>query len=343
MSLGLLAGGLFAMGISGVVFHVSSLQVASTASTDRSAAQELNPLDVPSSAGVAATAAQMIGLSEQSAVANQADSQSIDTAVIARDASVTALQKPQVLAANTIKTAQDIVYYTTVAGDSLDGLAMKFGVTSDSIRGSNPTIQTITFPAGTKLAIPPVNGVVHVVKSGDTTASLAQRYGADEQKLIAFNDAELGGLKDGQSIVIPDGKAKTPVLAGGRYGGFSWGSSAIWGRNGYEPGNCTWYAYDRREDLGQPIPANLGHAVTWVKGAQLAGLATGTVPQEGAVYWVPPSLMSGYYARYGHVGIVEKVQPDGSVKVSSMNRRGLYSMSYDTLTADQASKYLYIY
>jgi surface antigen len=46
---------------------------------------------------------------------------------------------------------------------------------------------------------------------------------------------------------------------------------------------------------------------------------------------------------YGHVGFVEEVYADGSVKISEMNTVGWGRVSYKTLTAEQASAYKYIY
>jgi len=66
--------------------------------------------------------------------------------------------------------------------------------------------------------------------------------------------------------------------------------------------------------LGRPIPSNLGNANTWASRARAAGYLVDRNPEPGAVF----QTSSGYA---GHVGIVERVNPDGSIFVSEMNNR----------------------
>lgn len=239
---------------------------------------------------------------------------------------------------------REIQSYTAKSGDTISALAAKFGVSSDSIRWSNALGATDAIPAGKQLFMPPRgrNGIVYVVKSGDTPDSLSTRYRSNKDALIAFNDAEVGGLKVGQRIVIPDGIQPAARGAGqaGVFssGSFAWGGfSAVYGSNGYDYGYCTWWAATRRAQIGRPIPSNLGNASTWKVLAQRAGLAVGSKPATGAVIWTPPRDY------YGHVGFVEEVLPDGSVKVSEMNTAGWGRVSYKTLTPAQAAGYSYIY
>ncbi len=332
-----------------VVFMINQHSSATSASgislSSSSDATAANPLDIVSSSAIAATVAHITNLPEATAVQDQANSDAVNTAWSQSVASGSGIiQKPQVVS-TALKSDADIQYYTVHAGDTLSSLAVKFGVTSDSIRWSNGlSAFADSLTPGTKLTIPPVNGIAYTVKPGDTAESLAQKYYANAQAITSFNDAELSGLKVGKVIVIPNGRIQSLYTASyNNYGGFAFGSSAIYGYNGYDAGNCTWYAANMRAKIGRPIPANLGNAITWVKAAQLAGIPTGNSPQTGAVYWVPPNMLSGYLASYGHVGFVNQVLPDGSVQISSMNVDGLYSMETKTLTPAQAAQYTYIY
>jgi surface antigen len=251
----------------------------------------------------------MSSLPESTAINSQAESQAVDLARAA--ATDTVVSKPQIVTTE-LKSKADIQAYTTVSGDTVSGLAQRFGVTSDSIRWSNNlTGDAIT--VGTKLTIPPVNGIVYTVQAGDSVDSLASKYNASKDKIIAFNDAEISGLKPGSQIVIPDGTKAVPMTAsqiarGSSSVGFPWGGSAIYGYNGYDYGYCTWYVANRIS-----VPSNWGNANTWDNLAPRSGWSVSSVPRAGAI----GEIDSGYY---GHVAYVEAVSDDGTmIKYSDMN------------------------
>jgi surface antigen/LysM repeat protein len=298
-----------------------------------------NPLDQLSSADIAVHAAQMVQLEETRAVVNNADSVNAQLAIVPTDSQVVA--KPQIVSTG-LKSKKDIKTYTTIAGDSVTALAQKYGVTSDSIKWSND-LSADSIPAGRTLRIPPVNGIVYQVKPNDTPDTLASKFKASKDQIVAFNDAEITGLVRDDFIVIPDGTVTVVQVRAtpsyNRSNGFAFGgSSPIWGgANGYDYGYCTWYAASKRAAIGRPVPSNLGNASTWLSLARAAGLATGSTPQAGAVIWTPPRDY------YGHVGFVDSVDPDGTTHVSEMNVAGWNRVSTKTLTAAQAANYGYIY
>lgn len=200
----------------------------------------------------------------------------------------------------------------------MSSIAAKFNVTSDSIKWSN-NLTTDTVNAGVTLTIPPVNGIVYTVKSGDTPDTLAAKYKASKEQIVLYNDAEITGLKVGDQIIIPNGQQ--PVAARTTYTstGFSWGSSAVYGFNGYDYGFCTWYVANRRIEIGRPVPANLGNAATWDDRAARAGINVNKTPSYGAA--VVTSQRGA-----GHVAFVERVDADG-IWVSEMNSRGQRSLT----------------
>lgn len=299
------------------------------------------PLDTVSSTDIARNIARLTNLPEATAVSNQADSADISLTVPVDSG----LAAKQTIMSTKFKTRNDIQKYTVKPGDTVASLAAKFNVTSDSIRWSN-SLYNDTLSTGQSILIPPVNGIVYTVKAGDTPDSLAQKFQASKDKIVAFNDAEITGLSAGESIVIPDGTLVTGDAAflGGTNYGFAWGGgSPVYNGNGYDFGQCTYWVALRRQQIGTPVPSNLGNAITWVQLAQRAGLSIGSTPRKGAVIWTPPSMMSGYYAAYGHVGFVEDVLPDGTAEVSDMNVAGWDKISHRTLAPAQANAYTYIY
>jgi surface antigen len=198
------------------------------------------------------------------------------------------------------------------------------------------------------LYIPPVNGIVYTVKAGDTAASLALKYNADASQITSFNNAEISGLTPGEQIVIPNASVASAISSttsssfgsgsgsgSGSADNFSFGYGPVYGDNGYDFGYCTWWVAQRRAEVGDPIPSNLGNASTWYALAQAAGIPTGSVPQQYAVLWF------GYDAN--HVAFVESVNSDGSIVISEMNRDGWDVEDTRTIPAAEADSYQYIY
>jgi surface antigen len=219
--------------------------------------------------------------------------------------------KPQIVT-TALKSRSDIKTYVAVAGDTVSSVAQKFGITSDSIKWSNG-LTSDTVALGTKLVIPPVNGVVYTVKTGDTVQSLAAKYKANADQITAYNDAELSGLTPGEQILIPNGQvqaAPTRATGGGGGGVFLAGGSftPTYGSNGYDYGYCTYYAAAR-----SGAPSNWGNANTWAYYAAMSGWTVSSTPKVGAI----GQTSAGYL---GHVAIVEAVSADGTqIKYSDMN------------------------
>ncbi len=307
-----------------------------------------NPLDQLSTADIAVHIARMANLPEARAVVNKADTVNTELSLSSTDQTIVA--KPQI-ADTAAKSSKDIKRYTVLQGDTVPSLAVKFGITSDSIRWSN-NLGNDTLTPGSKLLIPPINGIVYTVKAGETPDSLAAKFKANKDFIVEANDAETTGLKANQVVLIPDGSISAfsrPVFGGTVASFSSAGFSATYGSGGYDRGYCTWWADYRRAQVGKPIPSNLGNASTWKSRSQAAGIPVGNTPQQYAVWWVPPRDY------YGHVGFVEIVNADGSIWISEMNSHGQVSptngapaggwnrVDYRLIPADQVRNYSYIY
>ena len=255
-----------------------------------------NPLDQLSAAQIALTAAQMAQLPEIKAVRSQADSDSILLAQAPSDATI--LAKP-VVVPTAQKSKQGIIHYDAQPGDTVQSIAQKYSVTAESVRWSN-NLSGNSLAAGTKLVIPPVNGIVYTVNAGDTPAALASKYRADVNQIITYNDAEISGLIPGEQVIIPNGSKSTPLT----YGVFV----ASYGGNGYDYGYCTYYVAGRIA-----VPNNWGNANTWDNYAAASGWTVSKIPKVGAI-----AQDNGGWL--GHVAVVDAVSADGSmIKYSDMN------------------------
>ena len=267
-----------------------------------------DPLDQLSSADIAVNVARMTNLPEATAVTNQADSENAELAI--SQASDSLVSKPQVVA-SVFKSNRDIQVYIVKDGDTVAKVARKFSITSNSIIWSN-SLTGNTLTPGQKLYIPPMNGIVYVVRSGDTAGSLAAKFHTSKAKIIASNFAELSGLKVGMRIIIPDGKETTATSSSfsGGFGTAAWGSSPVYGYNGYDYGYCTWYVANQIS-----VPANWGNASSWAYYAAQSGWTVSPTPTPGSI------AQTAYAAGgLGHVAIVNAVSADGSmVKITDMN------------------------
>lgn len=313
----------------------------SAQSSEGSMLKEDNPsVDQRVAADLAASTAETAGLAVASNLSNLSISLSAKAELAQADNSV--LTKPQIVQVSDLR---GISSYVTVAGDTAQTVAQKFGVSADTVRWSN-NLAGDAISVGQTLKIPNVDGVIYTVKSGDTVDSIAQRYSTNRERLISYNDLELGGVSPGQQLVLPGGilpenerpgyvaprAVSQPTSVYRSYGG------AIDVGNRYSYGYCTWYAYQRRAELGRPVGSFWGDAVSWASYARNSGYLVNKTPAVGAVLHDPYSAPP-----WGHVAVVERVYADGSIDVSEMNYRGWNVVSSRNIGAAEAGRYSYIH
>lgn len=291
--------------------------------------EQTNPLDKLSSTDIAYNIALLIDMPESAAVAHEKDAENSRAQVVLSDPLVAA--KPNIITTE-IKTAADIIRHEVLENETIDSIARQYSISEDSIRWSNSVSINDTLTASRILFIPPIEGIVYEVVDGDTVEALAEEYRTSVQKIIAFNDTEIMGLQTGEKIVIPGGS-----IVASAANNYNTSFSASYGFNSYAPGNCTWHTANRWAALGKSLPQNLGNAATWVSRAKLAGLETGKVPRLHAAIQTSTS-------GWGHVGFVEEVYPNGSIRISEMNYNWrLYALRDKIMSAEEALTHNYIY
>ncbi|MGW7975287.1 CHAP domain-containing protein [Staphylococcus xylosus] len=104
--------------------------------------------------------------------------------------------------------------------------------------------------------------------------------------------------------------------------------------NYYTWGQCTYYAFDRRQQLGKSVGNLWGNANNWASAARQNGYQVNHTPEVGAIF-------QSNAGNYGHVGIVERKNSDGSILVSEMNWQGVGQKSYRTV--HNTGQYNYIH
>lgn len=266
----------------------------------------------------------------------------------------TAITKPQIIQPTSSRT--EVISYTVVEGDTVPSIATKFGISADTVRWANDLGNTDVVTTGKVLSILPTNGLLHTVAAGDTLESIASKYKSNADRITTMNNLELSGISANQRLIIPDGVKPAPVIAplpaatsqssGGTLGGSRLNVNLFASAgNRYADGNCTWYVYERRAQMGKPIGSYWGNANTWDTSATAAGFTVGRVPQPGSIIqWDEYSEPYVLYA--GHVGVVERVLENGDIVISEMNNSaygGFNIVNQRTISAAQAAQRKYIY
>ncbi|MAU33695.1 hypothetical protein CL689_06565 [Candidatus Saccharibacteria bacterium] len=289
---------------------------------------------------IAANVATTTNLSVAPSVTSLAISTQIESELPTSDDS--SIAKPQILQVSSAN--REIVQYTVQPGDTVDSLSQKFGISKDTIKWAND-LTSDNLTVGDTLDILPRDGIVYTAAAGDTVESIAEKYKADPSVITSYNNLEISGVTEGLKMIIPGGVLPTterpgyvaPVVrstSSGYYAGYRAGSVG----NRYALGNCTWYVYERRVQMGRPVGSFWGNGGSWAYSGSAAGYLVNNSPAAGAVLVEAGSP--------GHIGVVEQVLPNGDVVISEMNNAaygGFNIVNNRTIPAGQASLYQYVH
>lgn len=139
---------------------------------------------------------------------------------------------------------------------------------------------------------------------------LTENSGSDKGRLVSHSTA---AAPIGVPLVHPPPRSKRQDgnrLSAGTRGAPLASTSA---GNPYPAGQCTWYAWSRRPDLG----GNFGNAGNWTAAASRAGFPVSSIPAAGTIAVFRPYF--GNAGGYGHVAYVEGVLSGGRISISEYN------------------------
>lgn len=106
-----------------------------------------------------------------------------------------------------------ITEYVVEAGDNISSIAVDFDVSVNTILWANDLKLRSVIQPGDELIIPPVSGVIHHIKKGDTVDEVADYYEADSADIINFNQlSDKGDIYIGDILIIPDGIVPAPTI-----------------------------------------------------------------------------------------------------------------------------------
>lgn len=203
------------------------------------------------------------------------------------------------------KPRSEIISYTVQKGDTVSGIAKKFGVSEDTVKWRN-NLRADSITVGDTLEILPVTGIAHKVASGDTIYTIAKKYSSNPQAVVDFPfndfaDPQTFSLVIGQTVIVPEGvQPEAAPIYVARRALVTTGSSAVMASGFAWPVRGTmnqYYAwYHRAIDVGAPV------------GTPIFAAQSGTVSYAIAGGWnygygthVIVSGTNGYETLYAHM------------------------------------------
>ncbi len=111
-----------------------------------------------------------------------------------------------------VPSRDEVQTYTIEPGDTLGGVAERYGLSLSTILWSNGLSYNSTIQPGDDLKILPVDGVLYTVSSGDTLSRIASRYDVDVQDIMSTNGMDSANrLSIGDELLLPGGEPPSPV------------------------------------------------------------------------------------------------------------------------------------
>lgn len=222
-----------------------------------------------------------------------------------------ALEKPAAAQGATSEQLRpDIQVYTVKSGDTVIGIANKFGLLPETLMWANTELENDPdrLSIGDQLNILPVNGVLHIVRPGDTLSSLASKYKVTVDDIV---NSKLNGLANastavvvGTQLVIPNGTkpfitpdyaatytGTAPEDAVKGFGSFSWPVGGDVSQQ-YWRGHP---AIDISSWTGNPVKAaDSGYVVTVSSGGWGGGYGNHVIVDHG----------NGFVSLYAHLSSI---------------------------------------
>jgi murein DD-endopeptidase MepM/ murein hydrolase activator NlpD len=118
------------------------------------------------------------------------------------------LLKPVVVDTTVEDGSSQLRSYKVREGDTLTGIASRMDVSMMTIWWANKLKSKDDLKIGQVLVIPPVDGLVATVKTGDTLDSIAAANKVDAAEIVSMNGLTDETLVIGQVLILPDARGK---------------------------------------------------------------------------------------------------------------------------------------
>ena len=196
--------------------------------------------------------------------------------------------------------------YRVQRGDSVSGIAQKFGVSVGAVIASNNISNARRLQEGAVLRIPNIDGVPYQIKRGDSLSRISTLYNVPLEIILDVNDIKSDNITPGETLFIPGGRMNDIDLR------LSLGESFIFPLPGRR--HVTSHFGMRRDPIsgvpqfhnGVDFRANTGTTVM----AAMDGVVS--VVSESWLYgkYIIISHSNGYKTLYGHLNSFSVKQGD---------------------------------
>ncbi|MDR2194734.1 MAG: M23 family metallopeptidase [Treponema sp.] len=102
--------------------------------------------------------------------------------------------------------------YTVMRGDTVSGIASRFGLSMDAIISLNGVSNARMLQEGKTLKIPNMDGIPYTVRAGDTYQTIATTFAAPLQVILDANDIQNDIMNPGDVLFIPGAQMKREDL-----------------------------------------------------------------------------------------------------------------------------------
>lgn len=229
-----------------------------------------------------------------------------------------------------LKVLKDDIY-TIQEGDTLNKIAEKFDITVSELKEWN-NLSSDLIIVGDKLTVAEEPSEITAEPTSLTVNAPASRAQEDLTR-NAYAQTSNGYAYNNENTQAYDVPSFNSNSASQYSAPVSYSRpSSGGGNNLYTSGQCTYYAFSKRPDIGN----TWGNANNWANAAAQSGYTVNNSPSAGAIL---QSTAGGY----GHVAYVDRVNSDGSIQVSEMNYQGVGVVSSRTISASAAGAYNYIH
>jgi len=194
--------------------------------------------------------------------------------------------------------------YTVRGGDTLGGIANKYGLATSTVFWANKTQlpNAASIRVGQKLVIPPMDGLLVKVGPKTTLSALAKQYRIQAQDIIDANNLPESKLTVGETIIIPGaaGGALPKTKAQIAYrapGGWFW---PVGGKNSISQYFWSGHrAIDIEAKMGTPVYAAISGTVIYVGNRGFNGGGNVIWVMEGARLFTTYNHLSRWNVRVG--------------------------------------------